>query len=231
MNDRIIARLSGVTKIYKMGEYELRALDGVDLEVREGEFIAVMGHSGSGKSTLLNVLGMLDSPTGGSYTFDGANIEKYDDDQKADLRLKTLGFIFQNFNLLPRISALENVELPLIYSGVSPKERMKRALEALKAVGMESRSNHKPNELSGGQCQRVAIARALINEPKIVFADEPTGNLDTASSKDIMSILSGMNKSGKTIIMVTHESDIATYAGRRIFLKDGKIIGGGGNET
>lgn len=220
----MIIALAEITKIYQMGDTPVAALAGVTLNIRRGEFTAIMGPSGSGKSTLMNILGCLDRPTSGSYLLDGHEVSCLTDDELAVTRNKKIGFVFQNFNLLPRISAVENVALPLIYAGVEPKERQKRAAEALASVGLADRMNHLPNELSGGQRQRVAIARALVNEPAIVMADEPTGALDTKSGNEVMEIFQRLNSSGRTIILVTHESDIAAQAKRVIHVRDGLIV-------
>lgn len=215
--------LVGIKKIYKIGEQEVAALNGIDLNIIKGDFAALMGPSGSGKSTLMNILGCLDRPTCGSYKLDGKEIAHLDDDELAKTRNKKIGFVFQNFNLLSKISALDNVALPLVYAGVGAKERMEKAHYYLNAVGLDDRSYHKPNELSGGQRQRVAIARALVNDPSIIMADEPTGNLDTKSTKEIMDIFIDLHEKGKTIILVTHEPDIAACASRQLLVVDGKI--------
>ena len=207
-----------------MGDNDVVALNGVDLDIAEGEFVAIMGPSGSGKSTLMNILGCLDTPTTGSYLLDNEEVANLSEDVLAKIRNKKIGFVFQNFNLLSRISALENVALPLVYAGVSKTERINRAQELLKMVGLADRQHHMPNELSGGQRQRVAIARALVNNPKIIMADEPTGNLDTKSSVEIMAMFKELYKQGKTIILVTHEPDIAENAKRIITVRDGKIV-------
>ena len=217
--------LKDITKIYKMGEIEVRALDGIDLEINKHEFICIMGASGSGKSTLMNIIGCLDRPTEGSYFLEGEDVADLNDFQLADIRNKKVGFVFQTFNLLPRMTAARNVELPLVYSGASDKERKKKTNEALEKVDLQDRALHKPNELSGGQRQRVAIARALVNNPSIVFADEPTGNLDSRTGLTIIALFQKLHKEGATIIMVTHEMDIALHADRIIHLKDGKIVG------
>ena len=217
-------KLANISKVYKMGDNEVIALNGVDLDIAEGEFVAIMGPSGSGKSTLMNVLGCLDTPTTGSYLLDNEEVANLSEDVLAKIRNKKIGFVFQNFNLLSRISALENVALPLVYAGVSKTERINRAQELLKMVGLADRQHHMPNELSGGQRQRVAIARALVNNPKIIMADEPTGNLDTKSSVEIMAMFKELYKQGKTIILVTHEPDIAENAKRIITVRDGKIV-------
>ncbi|MDU4962518.1 MAG: ABC transporter ATP-binding protein [Sporomusaceae bacterium] len=216
--------LADVTKKYLMGDNEVRALDGVNLTVADGEFTAIMGPSGSGKSTLMNILGCLDRPSGGSYLLDGQEVASLNDDDLALTRNKKIGFVFQNFNLLPRISALQNVALPLVYAGIGAKERLSRARESLAAVGLEQRVDHLPNELSGGQRQRVAIARALVNDPGIIMADEPTGNLDTKSGNEVMAIFQRLNAMGRTVILVTHEPDIAEYAERVIHVRDGLVV-------
>lgn len=222
--------LAEVTKTYQMGDTTVNALAGVNLSIYEGEFTAIMGPSGSGKSTLMNILGCLDRPTTGSYKLDGQEVATLGDDELAVTRNKKIGFVFQNFNLLPGISAAENVALPLVYAGVDPKERKRRAEEALAAVGLEHRLDHLPNELSGGQRQRVAIARALVNDPTIIMADEPTGNLDSKSGVEVMGIFERLNAMGRTIILVTHEPDIAEYAKRVIHVRDGLIVRDTGEE-
>lgn len=216
--------LNNITKVYHMGDSEVRALDGVSIEMGEGEFTAIMGPSGSGKSTLMNILGCLDRPSGGSYLLDGQQVASLNDDELAKVRNKKIGFVFQNFNLLARMTAHHNVALPLVYSGVTNKERHDRASEALSMVGLGDRMFHRPNELSGGQRQRVAIARALVNQPTIILADEPTGNLDSKSGNEIMNIFHELNRQGRTIIVVTHEPDIAEHARRVITVKDGRIL-------
>lgn len=216
--------LSDVKKIYTMGDTQVAALAGVSLKIRTGEFTAVMGPSGSGKSTLMNILGCLDRPTSGSYVLDGQEVAGLTDDELAVIRNKKIGFIFQSFNLLPRITAIENVALPLIYAGAGKNERYMRAEKALVSVGLGERMHHLPNELSGGQRQRVAIARALVNEPTILMADEPTGALDTKSGSEVMEIFQNLNSSGRTIILVTHEPEIAEHAQRVIHVRDGLIV-------
>lgn len=216
--------LDNIIKTYQMGDNVVAALAGVTLDIREGEFTAIMGPSGSGKSTLMNILGCLDRPTNGSYLLDGQEVSSLTDDELALTRNKKIGFVFQNFNLLPRITAIENVALPLVYAGVEAKERRKRSTAALASVGLEQRMEHLPNELSGGQRQRVAIARALVNEPSIIMADEPTGALDTKSGEEVMEIFKTLNAHGRTIILVTHEPDIAAHAKRVIHVRDGLIV-------
>jgi putative ABC transport system ATP-binding protein len=215
--------LEDVTKVYRMGEVEVPALRGVTLSVREGDFVAIMGASGSGKSTLMNIIGCLDRPTSGRYLLAGHEVSKLNRDTLAEVRNRTLGFVFQNFNLLSRTDALENVELPLLYAGLHTKERHRRAHEALAHVGLGDRAHHHPNQLSGGQQQRVAIARALVSQPKVILADEPTGNLDSRTSVEVMAIFQELRKTGITVVLVTHEPDIATYASRVVMLKDGLV--------
>ena len=217
-------RLENIFKIYEMGENKVFALDDVSLHIKEHEFVSIIGPSGSGKSTLMNMLGCLDVPTQGKYFLDGIDISKKTDDELAEIRNNKIGFVFQGFNLLPKLTAIENVELPLIYSNVSTKERKRRAKEALEKVGLGSRVNHKPTELSGGQQQRVAIARALITNPPIILGDEPTGNLDSQSGKEVMEIFKNLNESGNTIILITHDSDVAAKAKRVIRIQDGKLF-------
>ena len=216
--------ISSISKEYVMGDNKLLALNNVDVSIKEGEFVSIMGSSGSGKSTLMNIIGCLDVPSNGDYFFRENNISNYSSNKLAELRNKDIGFIFQNFNLLPRLNALENVILPLLYSGKSSKERTKLALEALENVGLKERTHHRPNQLSGGQQQRVSIARAIAGTPKLILADEPTGALDSTTSLEIMKILNDLNKRGITIVLVTHEDDIAKYGSRIIKMKDGKII-------
>jgi putative ABC transport system ATP-binding protein len=213
-----------LVKTYRMGEQVVQALDGVSLDIAEGEFVAVMGASGSGKSTLMNILGCLDRPSSGTLRLAGEEVEALDGDALASIRNRRIGFVFQQFNLLPRTSALDNVELPMLYAGIKPAERRTRALAALQRVGLGERSTHTPAELSGGQQQRVAIARALVNQPSLILADEPTGALDTHTSEDIMRLLAALNAQGMSIVMVTHEADIALWARRRIVFRDGRII-------
>ncbi len=216
--------LKDVVKTYWMGDTEVRALAGISLTIETGEFTAIMGPSGSGKSTLMNILGCLDRPTSGSYLLDGDEVATLNDDQLAVTRNKKIGFVFQNFNLLARMSALQNVALPMTYAGMEKKERLNKARLALERVGLGDRINHKPNELSGGQRQRVAIARSLVNEPTIILADEPTGNLDTKSGDEIMAIFCELNQQGRTVVLVTHEPDIAAYTRRVVHFRDGKIV-------
>jgi putative ABC transport system ATP-binding protein len=218
-----ILHLENIRKSYYLGKQELPVLKGISMDIFKNEYVALMGPSGSGKSTLMNILGCLDSPTGGRYILNGKDVSRMPDDDLAAVRNKEIGFVFQQFNLLPRLTAAENVALPLIYSGVSKKERVQRAVEVLTKVKLDDRMHHKPNELSGGQCQRVAIARALINNPAIILADEPTGNLDSKTSYEIMDILGKIHDDGNTVILVTHEEDISTFAHRIIRLKDGMI--------
>jgi len=215
--------LSNVTKKYELGGETVYALAGLTLSISPGEFTAIMGPSGSGKSTLMNILGCLDRPTSGSYMLDNQEVATLSDDQLALTRNQKIGFVFQSFNLLPRMSALQNVALPMVYKGVERKERIERAIQVLEMVGLEERMHHKPNELSGGQRQRVAIARSLVNDPTIIMADEPTGNLDTKSGDEVMAIFSQLNIQGRTIILVTHEPDIAEYAKRVVYVRDGRI--------
>jgi len=212
-----------VSKIYKLGEYEIKALDKFSLDIKKGEFVVVMGPSGSGKSTFLNLVGFLDVPTEGEMLLEGEDVSKLNEAELAAIRNRAIGFVFQSYNLLPRISAQENVEVPLIYAGVGAKERKKRSLEALGEVGLENREGHASNQLSGGQQQRVAIARALVNNPTIILADEPTGNLDTKSGKEVMEILCAIHKKGRTIVMVTHDPQTAKCGSRIVRLVDGKI--------
>ena len=219
----VVIDIENITKDYVMGEEIVRALRGVSLQIRRNEYLAVMGPSGSGKSTLMNMLGCLDTPTSGRYEFNGRNVAEMDDDELAEIRNREIGFVFQTFNLLPRATSLRNVELPLIYAGMDPESREERATQALTDVGLGDRIQHKPNELSGGQRQRVAIARALVNNPSIILADEPTGNLDSKTGEEIMALLEDLYQRGHTIILVTHERDIATHARRTIRLRDGVV--------
>ncbi|WEK37649.1 MAG: ABC transporter ATP-binding protein [Candidatus Pseudobacter hemicellulosilyticus] len=218
-----IIHLEQIRKSYFMGKNELSVLKGIDLNILKNEYVALMGPSGSGKSTLMNILGCLDSPTAGRYILNGQDVSKMADDALADVRNKEIGFVFQQFNLLPRLTALENVALPLVYAGLSKKQRTEVAVDVIQKVGLEERMHHKPNELSGGQCQRVAIARALVNKPSLILADEPTGNLDSKTSVEIMDIFSAIQEAGNTVVLVTHEEDIANYAKRIVRLRDGLI--------
>jgi len=218
-----IIQLNGITKDYEMGTQVVRALRGVDLQIQTNEYVAIMGPSGSGKSTLMNLIGCLDTPTEGTYHFEGEPVERMSDDELAEIRNQRIGFVFQTFNLLPRADALHNVELPLIYSGAPAHERRRRAMEALESVGLGDRVDHRPNELSGGQRQRVAIARALINNPSIILADEPTGNLDTTTGEEILAVLETLYAAGNAIILVTHEQYIAEHATRIVRILDGMI--------
>jgi putative ABC transport system ATP-binding protein len=220
---RTVVALEGVTKVYRMGANEVRALDGVDWTVEAGSFWAIMGPSGSGKSTMLNILGCLDRPTHGRYVLEGQDVSRMDDDALSDHRLKRLGFIFQSFNLIAQLTVRENIELPLFYQGWAPAESSRRAEELAASVGLAERLDHRPTELSGGQQQRVAVARALANDPSVLLADEPTGNLDSATSVQIMEMLAGLNRQGKTIVIVTHEADIAEYASHRLHMRDGRV--------
>jgi putative ABC transport system ATP-binding protein len=219
----IVIRTEALAKVYQMGAEEVHALRGIDVEIRKGEYVAIMGPSGSGKSTLMNLIGCLDSPSSGRYWLAGRLVSELDDDELAYIRNKEIGFVFQTFNLLPRATALHNVELPLIYNGTPAEERIEKAKKALERVDLVERMTHKPNELSGGQRQRVAIARALVNSPSIVLADEPTGNLDSKTGEEIMALFENLHRQGNTIILVTHEHDIAQHAHRIIFIRDGKI--------
>lgn len=218
-----VIELSEIRKSYFMGKHELEVLKGINLLIERNEYVALMGPSGSGKSTLMNILGCLDSPSAGKYILNGHDVSIMEDNQLADIRNKEIGFVFQQFNLLPRLTALENVALPLVYAGISKKLRNEMAMEVIKKVDLESRSHHKPNELSGGQCQRVAIARALVNNPSIILADEPTGNLDSKTSHEIMNIFGKIHQDGNTVILVTHEEDISNFARRIIRLRDGLV--------
>ena len=218
-----LIHIENMKKIYNPGENEVRALDGIDLDIEKGDLVAIVGHSGSGKSTRMNMLGCLDTPTSGKYVLDGQDVASMTDNQLADVRNKEIGFIFQGFNLISNLDAVGNVELPLVYRGVSKNERKQLAMEALKSVGLEERMKHKPNEMSGGQQQRVAVARAVAAKPPIILADEPTGNLDTKSTQEIMEILKELHRSGRTVIIITHDEEIASQAHRVIRILDGRI--------
>ena len=218
-----LIHIENMKKIYNPGENEVRALDGIDLDIEKGDLVAIVGHSGSGKSTLMNMLGCLDTPTSGKYVLNGQDVANMTDNQLADVRNKEIGFIFQGFNLISNLDAVGNVELPLVYRGVSKSERKQIAMEALKSVGLEDRMKHKPNEMSGGQQQRVAIARAVAAKPPIILADEPTGNLDTKSTQEILEILKELHRSGRTVIIITHDEEIASQAHRVIRILDGRI--------
>ncbi|MBA4700431.1 MAG: ABC transporter ATP-binding protein [Ruminococcus sp.] len=218
-----LIKIENIHKIYNPGENEVRALDGINLNIQKGEFVAIIGHSGSGKSTLMNMLGCLDVPTSGNYYLNGQDVSKLTDNQLSDIRNKEIGFIFQGFNLVSNLDAVGNVELPLIYRGLGKQRRRKVAVEALRKVGLDTRLKHRPNELSGGQQQRVAVARAIAAQPPIVLADEPTGNLDTKSTKEIMEILKGLHKGGRTVIIITHDDDIAGQVKRVVRIVDGRI--------
>src|ERR1700736_5940701 len=220
---KAVIEIDGITKEYQMGHTLIQALKGVDLQIDQNEYLAVMGPSGSGKSTLMNMIGCLDTPTSGHYDFNGKDVAAMEDDELAEIRNREIGFVFQTFNLLPRSTSLQNVELPLIYAGVRSEERLQRAAKALESVGLGERMYHKPSELSGGQRQRVAIARALVNNPSIILADEPTGNLDSKTGEEIMALLENLYQAGNTIILVTHEADIARHARRTVHLRDGLI--------
>lgn len=217
-------KLENINKVYKNGDISVHALKNINLHIKEGEFTAIMGQSGSGKSTMMNILGCLDLLSSGKFYLDGVSIDSLNDNQLAEIRNKKIGFIFQSFNLLPKLSAIENVELPMAYGRIHPKERRIKALEALRKVGLEERKDHKPNELSGGQRQRVAIARAIASNPSILLADEPTGNLDSKSEEEIIEIFKGLNREGVTIVIVTHEPNIGKECKRRVIFKDGEII-------
>jgi len=219
-----LIELHDVSRIYDLGHVQVAALQNVDLDVQEGEFLAIVGPSGSGKSTMMNILGCLDRPTGGTYILNGTPIAELDDDGLAKLRSRTIGFVFQSYNLLPRTSALENVATPLLYQGVSRKDRLARARIALERLGLGDRVDHVPTELSGGQQQRVAIARALVTEPALLLADEPTGNLDSTSGAEVMSLLSQLNAAGRTIVMITHDADVASRARRQVHVRDGRLV-------
>jgi putative ABC transport system ATP-binding protein len=220
----VLIRTRDLVKVYRMGDTDIRALDQISVDIGKGEFVAVMGPSGSGKSTFMNVLGCLDRPTSGQYTLGGKRVSELAGDELAAVRNRSIGFVFQQFNLLPRTSAAENVELPLLYSGVPAQERHARALQQLARVGLASRAHHHPTQLSGGQQQRVAIARALVNEPKLILADEPTGALDSTTGVEVMALLQALNRGGITVVLVTHEHDIAAFASRLITFRDGHVV-------
>ena len=224
MNSSHAIQLSNIHKVYRNGSLEVPAVNGISFNVEHGEYVAIMGPSGSGKSTMMNIIGCLDRPSTGDYILDGENVSHLDDNALADIRLRKLGFIFQGFNLLARTDAIKNVALPLFYAGLNSSERKRRALATLEEVGLRDRAHHKPNELSGGQQQRVAIARALINDPAVLLADEPTGNLDSKTSADIMALFDKLHRSGRTIIMVTHDENVAQHAARVIRLSDGVVV-------
>jgi len=223
MSDNNVIEIRGIIRDFKLGQETVHVLKGIDLDIIRGEYVAIMGPSGSGKSTLMNLLGCLDTPTAGSYILNGQDVSQMSDDEMADIRNTEIGFVFQTFNLLPRTTALDNVALPMIYAGASKKAREERAAEVLTDVGLADRMDHKPNQLSGGQRQRVAVGRALVNKPSIILADEPTGNLDSKTSHEIMTLFDEIHKAGNTVIMVTHEEDIAAHAQRVIRLRDGMI--------
>jgi putative ABC transport system ATP-binding protein len=221
---RTVIDVQRVTKLFKLGDVRVRALRGVTLRIQRGDFVAIMGSSGSGKSTLMNILGCLDIPSGGSYLLDGVNVREFAEDELADVRNSKIGFVFQSFNLVPRTRALTNVELPLAYAGMGRSERRRRALRALESVGMSHRLEHLPSELSGGQQQRVAVARAVVTNPSLILADEPTGNLDSRSSEDVLRIFARLNREGRTVVLITHEPDVAAQAKRIVRLRDGRIV-------
>ena len=221
---RLVISLRDVVKEYRMGDTDVHALQGVSLDIARGDFVAIMGASGSGKSTLMNIVGCLDVPTRGHFWLDGVDVRTLDDDDLARIRNRKIGFVFQSFNLLPRMSAVANVELPLAYAGVRPKERRERAAQALEAVGLGQRMDHQPSEMSGGQQQRAAVARAIVTNPALILADEPTGNLDTESSLDVMSVFAALHAQGRTVVLITHEEDIAAYTERVVKLRDGGIV-------
>ncbi len=219
-----ILELREIAKEYRMGQGALPALRGVDLTVHQGDYLAIMGPSGSGKSTLMNILGCLDNPSTGTYHLGGQDVSRMSEAELAVVRNREIGFVFQTFNLLPRATAIANVELPLVYRGLEPRERRRRSLQALRAVGLEDRGQHKPSELSGGECQRVAIARALVTKPRILLADEPTGNLDTANTGELLALFEGIHRQGNTLVLVTHETEVAYHAKRVIHMRDGEIV-------
>jgi putative ABC transport system ATP-binding protein len=219
-----VIRIDDLVRTYTMGQARVRALRGVSLRIERGEYVAIMGPSGSGKSTLMNTLGCLDAPTSGRYLLDGVDVRELDEDELSDLRNRKIGFVFQGFNLVPKLSALANVELPLVYAGLSRSARRRRAVRALEAVGMGNRIDHGSNELSGGQQQRVAIARAIVTNPALILADEPTGNLDSRSTEDVLAIFEDLNDHGRTVVMITHEDDVAAHADRLVRLADGRIV-------
>jgi putative ABC transport system ATP-binding protein len=221
---RPVIDVHALTKVFQVGDIRVRALRGVTLRIEHGDFVAIMGSSGSGKSTLMNILGCLDAPTGGRYVLDGVDVRELDDDDLADVRNGKIGFVFQSYNLIPRTRALANVELPLAYAGVGRAERRRRAQEALGSVGMSNRLEHLPSELSGGQQQRVAVARAIVTNPSLILADEPTGNLDSRSTEDVLRIFARLNRAGRTVVLITHEPDVAAQAKRTITLSDGRIV-------
>jgi putative ABC transport system ATP-binding protein len=216
--------LAGISRVYQTGRIDVRALDGIDLEIGHGEFVAVIGPSGSGKSTLMNIVGCLDRPTAGRYVLDGTSVEEFGDDDLARVRSRSIGFVFQSYNLLPRTSALDNVSMPLAYQGVGRRERHARAVASLERLGLGDRLDHEPTELSGGQQQRVAIARALVTEPALILADEPTGNLDTSSGAEVIGILRELHSTGRTIVLITHDADVAASADRQIHVRDGRLV-------
>ena len=224
LNGRAIVSLQSLSKIYHLGSVEVRALDGLSLEIREGEFVAIMGPSGSGKSTLLNVLGCLDRPMSGAYFLGGEDVSTLSDNELSDRRCRFLGFVFQSYNLIPQLTVLENIEIPLFYQGLPPRVSRERAVELACQVGLENRMSHRPVELSGGQQQRVAIARSLANDPLVILADEPTGNLDSVTGREILDMIIGLHQTGKTIVLVTHDTDVSHHAERVITLQDGKIV-------
>lgn len=224
MSDNLVVRLTDVKRVYQMGKVEVRALNGINLRIERGEFVSIMGPSGCGKSTLMHILGCLDRPTSGDVKLDEVDVDEMDDNELAEIRNKKVGFVFQTFNLLPKLNAVENVELPLIYAGMDLERRRKKAIELLETVGLKERIYHKPSELSGGQSQRVAIARSLVNDPAILLADEPTGNLDSKSGDEIIHLFTELNQRGITLIIVTHDPDIASHSKRIVHLKDGLIV-------